>query len=118
MINELKFLASEYAKTTDGSWLNEIDWINVPVTFKNLKGDIMGYHFFGRVVLREVCNIDLIFDIYIHELRHVWQSKTNPIKYLIGKIFRFIIENDADKEEKKALNWFYENEKRLLKNNF
>lgn len=111
MINELKFLAAEYAKTNEGLWLNEIDWINVPVSFKQLGGDIMGYHFFGRVVLREVCCIDLIFDIYIHELRHVWQSKKHPLKYLIGKIFRFIIENDAKDEEVKALNWFYENKK-------
>ena len=106
MINELKKLATEYAKTEDGKWLNEIDWINVPVTFKELGGYIMGYHFFGRVVLREVCDISLIFDIYIHELRHVWQSKKQPLRYLIGKLFRFIIENDADIEEKKALNWF------------
>ena len=106
MVNELKKLANEYAKTEDGKWLNDIDWIKVPVSFEDLKGDIMGYHFFGNVVLREVYDISLIFDIYIHELRHVWQSKKHPLKYLIGKIFRFIIENDALKEEAKALKWF------------
>lgn len=106
MINELKSLASEYAKTSDGLWLNEFDWNGVPVKFKKLSNDVIGYHFFGKITLLEVCDASLIFDIYIHELRHVWQAKKRPIFYLIGKIFRFLIEDDADNEEMKALNWF------------
>ena len=106
MLNELKKLADKYSQTEDGSWLNEFDWKSVPVKFKKLKYDIVGYHFCGTITLMEVCDSSLIFDIYIHELRHVWQSKKQPIKYLIGKLFRWIIEDDADNEEKKALKWY------------
>jgi hypothetical protein len=106
MTNELKTLASEYAETPSGKWLNEFDWQNVPVRFKKLKHDVIGYHFFGRITLKEVVDVSLIFDIYIHELRHVWQSKKQPLHYLVGKLFRKLIENDADREEAKALTWF------------
>ena len=105
MITKLKSLASEYATTPSGSWLNEFDWKAVPVRFKKLKHDVIGYHFFGRITLMEVVDVSLIFDIYIHELRHVWQSKKQPLRYLVGKLFRKLIEDDADREETKALTW-------------
>ena len=105
MITDLKSLADEYSKTSEGSWLNEFDWSSVPVKFKKLKNDVVGYHFFGAITLMEVCDANIIFDIYIHELRHVWQAKKHPFFYLIGKLLRFLIENDADAEEAKALNW-------------
>jgi hypothetical protein len=108
MINELKALATEYAKTEEGAWLDEFDWASTPVRFKVITSDTMGYHFLGHITLREVVDISLIFDIYIHELRHVWQFKKHPVMYLIGKIFRPLIENDADAEEAKALKWFEE----------
>lgn len=106
MINELKSLASEYAKTANGVWMNEFDWQNVPVKFKKLKYDVVGCHFFGRITLREVVDVSLIFDMYIHELRHVWQARKQPLRYLAGKLFRRLIEDDADREEAKALTWF------------
>ena len=106
MITELKSLASEYAKTPAGKWLNAFDWESVPVSFKKLKHDVVGYHFFGKITLMEVCDVSLIFDIYIHELRHVWQSKKQPFRYLVGKLLRKLIEDDADREEVKALTWF------------
>lgn len=106
MINKIKSLASEYAETPDGSWLNEFDWQNVPVKFKRLKHDVIGYHFCGRITLMEVVDVGLIFDIYIHELRHVWQSRKQPLRYLAGKLFRKLIEEDADREEAKATEWY------------
>lgn len=106
MINKLKSLASEYAGTPSGAWLNEFDWQNVPVMFKKFKHDVVGCHFLGRITLMEVVDVSLIFDIYIHELRHVWQSKKQPLRYLVGKLFRKLIEDDADREEAKALTWF------------
>lgn len=106
MITKLKQLASEYAKTANGAWLNEFDWMSVPVKFKKLKHDVIGYHFFGRITLMEVVDSSLIFDIYIHELRHVWQSRKQPLRYLAGKLFRKLIEDDADREELKATEWY------------
>lgn len=106
MLNQLKTIASEYAKTPSGKWLNEFDRESVPVRFKRLKHDVVGCHFLGRITLMEVVDVGLIFDIYIHELRHVWQSKKQPLKYLAGKLFRKLIEDDADREEAKALTWF------------
>ena len=107
MIDKLKQLAQEYALTADGDWLNDFDWSSVPVKFKKLKNDVVGYHFFGSITLMEVCDANIIFDIYIHELRHVWQAKKHPFFYLIGKLLRFLIENDADSEEAKALYWLH-----------
>ena len=43
MLNQLKSLADEYAKTADGDWLNDFNWCAVPVKFKNLKKDIVRY---------------------------------------------------------------------------
>lgn len=106
MINELTSIASEYAKTADGAWLNEFDRKSVPVRFKKLKHDVIGYHFFGRITLMEVVDVSLIFDIYVHELRHVWQAKKQPLRYLVGKLFRKLIEDDADREEAKAAEWY------------
>lgn len=106
MITKLKQLASEYSETANGAWLNEFDWQNVPVRFKKLKHDVIGYHFFGRITLMEVVDVSLIFDIYIHELRHVWQAKKQPFRYFAGKLFRKLIEDDADREEAKAAKWY------------
>lgn len=108
MLDQLKNLAYEYAKTQSGKWLNEFDWQNVPVKFKKLKHDVIGYHFFGRITLMEVVDSSLIFDIYIHELRHVWQSKKHHLRYLIGKLYRPLIENDADEQEHLAEQWYME----------
>ena len=105
MLNQLKSLASEYAETADGAWLNEFDWKSISVKFKKLKHDVVGYHFLGTITLLEVVDPALIFDIYIHELRHVWQFKKKPLLYLVGKLLRFLIEDDADREESKAYNW-------------
>ena len=41
MLNQLKSLAYEYTNTAD--WLNDFNWRNVPVKFKNLKNDIVRY---------------------------------------------------------------------------
>ena len=108
MINQLKKLASEYAQTDGGKWLNEFDWDAVPVKFKPMGWDIVGLQFFGRITLMEVADVNLIFDIYIHELRHVWQRKKQPLRYLAGKLFRKLIEDDADAEELKAAKWLNE----------
>ena len=105
---KLKELAESYSRTAEGSWLDDFDWKSVPVKFKQLRNDVVGYHFLGTITLLEVVDESFIFDIYVHELRHVWQWKKHPLRYIAGKLYRPLIEDDADREELKALKW-YEN---------
>ena len=105
-IAALKELAGEYSKTAAGKWLSDFDWRAVPVKFAKLGHGIVGCHSFGRIYLLETVDIGLVFDIYIHELRHVWQWKKKPMVYLIGKLYRPLIERDADEKEKEALDWY------------
>ena len=106
LLEELKVNVGLYSQTEDGKWLQEFAWADVPVSFKDkLPGDIAGLYSFGGIVLLDV-DVSTIFPIYVHELRHRWQWKKNPLKYLIGKLYRPLIEDDAYMEQEKADNWF------------
>ena len=108
LLEELKVAAALYSQTESGKWLNDFCWADVPVTFKGeLPGDIAGLYSFGGIVLLRA-DVSTIFPIYVHELRHRWQWKRNPLKYIVGKLYRPLIENDADTEQNKADNWFCE----------
>lgn len=106
LLTELQIKVGQYSETPNGKWLKEFDWSSVPVTFKeDLPGYIAGYYSFGGIALLRA-DISTIFPIYVHELRHRWQWKKHPLKYLIGKIYRPLIENDADEHQKYADDWF------------
>jgi len=105
MMEELTKLASEYEETVYGEWLREFSWRAVPVEFRDLPFGIVGMQRRGRIVLKKSPEAALIFDIYIHELRHVWQRQKHPARYLTGLLFRPLIERDADAEEAQALDW-------------
>lgn len=108
LLEELKDKVWRYSQTEQGKWLNDIDWQSVPVEFEGtLPGDIAGLYSFGGIVLLEA-DVSTIFPIYVHELRHRWQWKKNPLKYIIGKLYRPLIEDDADREQQKADDWFCE----------
>lgn len=107
-MEKLKQLTSEYAHTADGRWLNDFDWKKVPVEFCNLPFGIVGMYSFGKIKLLNCPDPGLIFPIYVHELRHRWQRKKHPFKYLIGKLYRPLIEDDADEQEKLADDWYNE----------
>lgn len=112
LIMNLKRYARLYAKTEDGKWLNDFDWENIPViTISKLPGDIVGMYSFGKIVILDT-NVEIIFSTYIHELRHRWQWKKSPIKYIIGKIYRPLIEDDADAETVKADTYIYDIQRR------
>ena len=107
-LEDLKVNVGLYSQTPSGNWLNEFAWADVPVAFKNeLPGDIAGLYSFGGIVLLRA-DLSTIFPIYVHELRHRYQWKKNPLKYLIGKLYRPLIEDDAYMEQEKADNWFCE----------
>ena len=106
LLEELKVNVGLYSQTEDGKWLQEFAWADVPVSFKDkLPGDIAGLYSFGGIVLLHA-DLSTIFPIYVHELRHRYQWKKNPLKYLIGKLYRPLIEDDAYMEQEKADNWF------------
>lgn len=108
IFDNLKSAVRQYRYTIQGKWLNDIQWEAVPVTFKEtLPGHIAGMYSCGKIVLLHA-DISTIFPIYVHELRHRWQWQNNPLKYLVGKIllFRRLIENDADREQQKADDWY------------
>ena len=90
-------------------WLDNFEWEWVPVTFsEDLPRDVLGMYILGKITLMKVFSMQAIFPIYIHELRHRWQWKTKPLKYLLGKIWRPIIENDAVDQQQAAEAWMDE----------
>lgn len=105
-LNVLKDFVNTYQNTIQGKWLNDINWQSIPVTFvKKLPWKIAGFYFLRWIVLLRA-DVSSIFPLYVHELRHRWQWKKSPMKYLVGKLYRPLLENDADIEEKKADDWF------------
>jgi hypothetical protein len=106
LLIQLQIKVGQYSDTPNGKWLKEFDWSGVPVAFKDdLPGYIAGYYSFNGITLRKA-DVSSIFSIYVHELRHRWQWKKNPLKYIIGKLYRPLIENDADEHQKYADDWF------------
>ena len=96
----------EYAMTTNGSWLNDFDWISIPVDLKMFADpDVCGQYTFGVIFIMECGVPSVIFEIYVHELRHAWQKQKCLWKYLLGKIYRPLIENRAYEEQEKAGEW-------------
>lgn len=108
LITQLKRYAHLYSKTADGAWLNDFDWQKVKlVTISEFRNpDIMGMYSFGKITVRDT-NVELVFSTYIHELRHRWQWEQNKLKYIFGKIYRPLIEDDADRETVKADEWIF-----------
>jgi hypothetical protein len=90
-IPELKHYANIYSMTEQGAWLNEIDWNSKPLFLKD--GPKMGSRWFGDIILVDPISKDMTdsmqFNTYIHELRHIWQTKKQGwIKYAIRNLFR------------------------------
>ena len=102
---QLEAMVRKYAATKNGSWIYDIEWLKIPVELKELSGDVMGKYSFGKIILRESYEPKLIFSTYVHELRHRWQWVTSPIRYIIGKLFRPLIEIDAYKQQDLADAW-------------
>ena len=107
-MEKLQQITTAYGQTAYGRWLNEFDWKSVPVEHCNLPFGIVGTYSFGKIKLLHCPDPGLIFPVYVHELRHRWQIKKQPVKYLIGKLYRPLIENDADEKEHLAEQWYME----------
>ena len=106
---QLQLLVRKYCLVESGKWISDFEWTKIPLELKELKGDVMGKYSFGKIILRESYIPELIFSTYVHELRHRWQWITNPVKYIIGKVIRPIIERDAYHQEDLAEKWIEEN---------
>ena len=101
----LKHYVKEFSKTKDGQWLNDFDWEKIPVSLEILNGDVVGKYSFGKIILRECPEPKMIFATYVHELRHRWQFVKKTLLFIIGKLIRPLIENDAYKMEAMADAW-------------
>lgn len=102
---QLQILAHKYCLTEQGKWLTDFEWVKIPVEFEELRGDVCGKYAFGKIILKDCHDAKLIFSVYIHELRHRWQWIQNPVKYVIGKVFRPLIEKDAYAQQDLADEW-------------
>ena len=105
VLKGLRELASLYAVSEPGKWLQDFPWKSIPVNLKTLPKDVCGMYFMGRICLMNCGEASALFPIYVHELRHRWQRVTNPVRYFLGKIYRPLIERDADREENAASEW-------------
>lgn len=106
-MNEVKLMMTirQYAKTEQGKWLNDYDWDNVPVVvITKLPGDIAGMYSCGYIVLLDG-DESIIAPIYLHELRHRWQWQKQRFKYLLGKLYRPLIEKDAYARQAEFEEW-------------
>ena len=101
----LQALVRRYCLTESGKWISDFEWAKIPVELKDLGGDVVGKYSFGKIILKESYEPNLIFSVYVHELRHRWQWITNPVKYIIGKVIRPIIERDAYHQQDLAEKW-------------
>lgn len=100
-MNEAKLyrLIYKYAQTEQGKWLNDFKWADIPIILiSKLPGEIAGAYGCGYILLLDV-DEKIIAPTYLHELRHRWQWHKQKIKYLLGKVFRPLIEKDAYREE-------------------
>ena len=105
VIKKIKQLAREFQYSGHGSWLNDIDWWNIPVEMRSLPNDVCGMYAFGKIWLMPCAEANAIFSTYIHELRHRWQWKMHPVAYVLGKLWRSLIEDDAVCVEESAALW-------------
>lgn len=106
IVAALRAYANEYSTTDGGLWLRDFDWASIPVELKRFADpDVCGQYTFGVILLMECAVPSALFEIYVHELRHAWQSRKCLWKYLLGKIFRPLIEKRAYEEQDKAAAW-------------
>jgi hypothetical protein len=105
VIEQLERLVRLYSMYTSGRWLDEIRWQERSPIMRKLPQDVCGMYVAGHIVLMPSLEPDAIFPTYIHELRHRWQAHRHPILYIIGKIIRPLIEDDAVCQEDMARMW-------------
>lgn len=115
----LMHYVSRYAKTRNGLWLNDFEFRAIKLEWcyamKPADGVLGAFSFLtGKVYLQpeEIDKIargsawaELLAPTLIHELRHVWQYKRNPLKYILCSIpglRQITLERDAWRETEPA----------------
>lgn len=111
----LMHYVSRYAKTRNGLWLNDFEFRAIALEWcyamKPSDGILGAFSFLtGKVYLqpeeidkiaRGSAWVELLAPTLIHELRHVWQYKRNPLKYIlccIPGLRQITLERDAWRE--------------------
>ena len=107
-IAELRHYASLYSMTEQGAWLNDFDWKKYPV--KWIDGPGMGSRWLTNSIWidpeSDTMSENMIFNTYIHELRHIWQRKRQGVIIYALKNITQINEPDAVKAGLDAANWY------------
>ena len=115
----LMHYVSRYAKTRNGLWLNDFEFRAIKLEWcyamKPSDGILGAFSFLtGKVYLqpeeidkiaRGSAWVELLAPTLIHELRHVWQYKRNPLKYIlccIPGLRQITLERDAWRETEPA----------------
>lgn len=111
----LMHYVTRYAKTRNGLWLNDFEFRAIALewcySMKPADGILGAFSFLtGKVYLqpeeidkiaRGSAWVELLAPTLIHELRHVWQYKRNPLKYIlccIPGLRQITLERDAWRE--------------------
>ena len=111
----LMHYVTRYAKTRNGLWLNDFEFRAIALEWcyvmKPADGILGAFSFLtGKVYLqpeeidkiaRGSAWVELLAPTLIHELRHVWQYKRNPLKYIlccIPGLRQITLERDAWRE--------------------
>lgn len=110
IIESIRSITKEYSRSKTGAWLNELKWEEIPVSIKKLPEDVCGMYSLGRIWLMESLVPESIFPTYVHELRHRWQWSKSRILYMLGKIYRPLIEKDAVAREEESGDWLMKEE--------
>lgn len=117
--DRLMHYVSRYAKTRNGLWLNDFEFRAIALEWcyvmKPADGILGAFSFLtGKVYLqpeeidkiaRGSAWVELLAPTLIHELRHVWQYKRNPLKYILCSIpglRQITLERDAWRETEPA----------------
>ncbi len=115
----LMHYVSRYAKTRNGLWLNDFEFRAIALEWcyamKPSDGILGAFSFLtGKVYLqpeeidkiaRGSAWVELLAPTLIHELRHVWQFKRGPLKYIlccIPGLRQITLERDAWRETEPA----------------
>lgn len=113
--DRLMHYVSRYAKTRNGLWLNDFEFRAIKLewcySMEPADGVLGAFSFLtGKVYLqpeeidkiaRGSAWVELLAPTLIHELRHVWQYKRNPLKYIlccIPGLRQITLERDAWRE--------------------
>lgn len=89
-ISKLKNAVVQYSLTSQGAWLQEIDWQRIRIMEANCRISAgMRWEVPPVILLSDQGREDLNFGILVHEIYHAWQRETQGLlKYSLNNLFK------------------------------